>query len=481
MRRLRNRLRGITLRNRLVAGFVATMFVLLTAAGGFVYWRVQLALDKSLDNTLQNAARVLAPHVSASGHLPRTSSALISVDGFQVVAPDGRVLDGEVRLGTEPILQRDLLLRAQVEPVRQDTGELLVDTHNPLRLYAVPVAAQQDGRPLVLIVAIDRAQQDEALRELLAQLSAAGFATLVVTSFVGGALARAALAPVERYRRGAAEIADGATELRLDVPEDRNDEITRLGHTLNGMLDALEHALERERRFLNDASHELRTPLTLLISRVQLTQRRSRSVAEHEVALDEIATDLSRLTALADQLLDLGTQAPSHGSTDLTAVAQRVVATRTTLAPHGSAYDAPGALMAQDAAPVEVDLDPLSLERLLDNLLDNAALHGVPPVVVGVGQVGRWARLTVTDRGPGIAPDVLTTATERFARAPEARNRPGSGLGLSLVSALVTASGGELRLCSAGRHHRSSAGCPEPCDHGAAMTVTVFLPLSATT
>ena len=83
--------------------------------------------------------------------------------------------------------------------------------------------------------------------------------------------------------------------------------MTRLGSTLNGMLDALETALQHERRFTQDASHELRTPLTLLSTRVQLALRRERSPAEHEAILRELGRDIGELAALADQLLDIST------------------------------------------------------------------------------------------------------------------------------------------------------------------------------
>jgi signal transduction histidine kinase len=76
-------------------------------------------------------------------------------------------------------------------------------------------------------------------------------------------------------------------------------------------------------------------------------------------------------------------------------------------------------------------------------------------------------------------PDLLATATERFARAPEARTRPGSGLGLALVATLVTDAGGELRLCHAGRHDSTGRAAPVPCVHDDAMTVTVLLPGSS--
>ena len=72
--------------------------------------------------------------------------------------------------------------------------------------------------------------------------------------------------------------------------------------------------------------------------------------------------------------------------------------------------------------------------------------------------------------------ELLATATERFARSAEARSRPGSGLGLSLVAAIVTAAGGQLRLCYDGHHQAVGLQVPTPCAHGGAMTVTVLLP-----
>jgi two-component system, OmpR family, sensor kinase len=476
------RISRIPLRHRLVAGFAATMLVLLTAAGAFVYWRVQFALDRSLNGSLDDAARELAPLVTPAGRLPADSATLARVDGFQVLTPDRRVLGHDTRLGDDPVLGKALLRRALTSPVRADTGDFLPAARRPLRLYAIPVRFAGSTRRLVLVIAAPRAQRDEALRELLLQLTAAGLGILVLTSVVGDLLARAALRPVETYRRRAADIAAGATDLRLDVPVGRDDEITRLGHTLNGMLDALSEALERERRFINDASHELRTPLTLVTSRVQLMLRRPRSVAQHEAALAEITEDLTRLTRMADELLELGSGHEPTGAGiphDLAAEAADMVRVRGSLAPAGSFYAAPGVVALHAHGPVPVDLDGVAIRRILDNLLDNAALHGSAPVTVTVDRVDGWGRLQVADCGDGMPPDLLATATERFARSPAARSRPGSGLGLSLVATLVTTAGGQLRLCHAGHHHRVGTPVAVACRHDQAMTITVLLPPTA--
>jgi signal transduction histidine kinase len=335
----------------------------------------------------------------------------------------------------------------------------------------------------VLVVAARRDHRDEALLELLGQLAAAGLGALLVTALVGERLAKFALRPVEVYRGQAEEIAGGASGVRLDVPEERDDEVTRLGHTLNAMLDQLEEALDRERHFVNDASHELRTPLTLLSTRVQLARRRARTVAEHEAILAEIETDVVRLTRLAEQLLHVGTRTEgAEESCDLAAVVSAEVSRRAALPADGVAASAVRLFASEE--PVEVALGEVQVAQVLGNLLDNAARYGAPPVDVRVDEVEvagepRYGRLTVTDAGPGMDAELLATATRRFARSAESRPHQGFGLGLSLVETIVLDAGGELRLCHGGRHESFGSSEVGACEHDGAMTVTVLLPLAA--
>jgi signal transduction histidine kinase len=118
----------------------------------------------------------------------------------------------------------------------------------------------------------------------------------------------------------------------------------------------------------------------------------------------------------------------------------------------------------------------MPVTQLLDNLLDNAALHGRPPVLLSVDVVDRAGRLIVADKGEGMDAGMLAAATQRFTRSAASRSRPGFGLGLSLVEAIVSHAGGELRLCYAGTHQRFGHPYPVACRHSDEMTVTVLLP-----
>lgn len=462
----RPRLRSLPLRARLVAGFVAAMLVVLSAAGAFLYWRVEYGLDSQLDATLAQAEDVIRPLIGPDGTLRSAIRADATGVGWQVLGPDGAVVaSGGLLAGRTPVPVTELRSGHRT----LDVGTILPISADPLR---ITVTSLGPGAAGYLVVAVSRSHRDESLRELLAQLLIAGFGALLVTAVVGDLLARAALRPVERYRVRAQEISEGSADLRLEVPEERDDEVTRLGRTLNDMLASLEAALLRERRFVDEASHELRTPLSLLRGRLQLARRRTRTVAEHEQILAELAVDTDRLVALADQLLDLG--APVAAGT-----ADAVEVVRSLAARHAAAGQAP-VVLRLPSRPAPVACAPEVLERIVANLVTNATRHGAEPISVGVSRHGAWTAVAVTDAGPGMSPELLERATERFARADDARGRPGAGLGLALVEHLVRAAGGELRLCSGGHHVSHGTATGLPCEHDDRMRVTVILPAPGT-
>ncbi len=136
-----------------------------------------------------------------------------------------------------------------------------------------------------------------------------------------------------------------------------------------------------------------------------------------------------------------------------------------------------------EAAPkaVYTRMDAITLERVVSNVVENAFTHGRPPVRVRARRppsdsADDWVVVEVGDLGPGMDPELLARATDRFTRAPEARARPGAGLGLSMVEQLVTDVGGEVRLCHQVTHTDHGPRAPVPCDHPSTMTVSILLP-----
>ena len=221
---------------RLVLAVAGTMAVILLATGALVFWRVQYALNRQLDQDLAAYQQVIERAVGTGSRPPTDTPG----QSYQVYDARGRVIGGNARTR---LVDRETVARAATgTEQREDVGNIFPPTDHPYRVVARRV--ETTGAPVVVASAISKAKHDEALRELLVQLAIADLITLVAASLVGYGTARAALNPVERYRV-AAEKADGATVLPVDPGKD--DEVTRLGHTFNALLDRIRRANERER------------------------------------------------------------------------------------------------------------------------------------------------------------------------------------------------------------------------------------------
>jgi signal transduction histidine kinase len=242
-------------------------------------------------------------------------------------------------------------------------------------------------------------------------------------------------------RRRAAAVTAAETSGRLPVPPG-NDELARLGTTLNEMLARLETAFARERAFVADASHELRTPLAILRMELELALRGRHTRAELEAAVQSAAEETDRLSRLAEDLLviarsDQGRLPVRPEPLDADDVLRRVAGRFQTRA------RAEGRPLAPAPAPgVVVKADPARLEQALANLVDNALRYGDGTVALSVRRQDGAVELHVSDEGPGFPPAFLPRAFERFSRADEARSGGSAGLGLAIASAVALAHGG---------------------------------------
>jgi len=390
-----------------------------------------------------------------------------------VLEPDGRVLSATTGAAGRTLLTSSQASMAAVRPLTITPGHLLTGGRRRVRVYAFPLAGGSVG-----VIAVPTATRDEALRELLAQLSIANGLALALAGLIGYRLARAALLPVEGYRRDAEAIANGDRGVRLVVPDGVDDEITRLGHTLNRMLDAEEASIRAQRQFVADASHELRSPLTHLRTRLELAQRQPRSLAEHVETLAEASVDTERLAVLAEQLLNLEQASsgplPDADSCDVAAVVNGwCQATRLDPDRHWSVHVPPG--------PAAL-IGPTQLTQIVTNLVENAVRHGAGDIVIAAHLAESCWTLQVTDQGESLDPTFVPHAVDRFRRADTSRTTPGNGLGMALVHALVHQAQGELRMCRAGHHtfppaRFSAVACRHPAT---GTTVSVLLPALVT-
>ncbi len=296
--------------------------------------------------------------------------------------------------------------------------------------------ALQIARPLG---EVDRTLDRLAL--VLVLVSAGGIA---LAAALGRLVARTALAPVARLT-GTVEHVAQTSDLtqRIDVAPGGNDELSRLAHSFNVMLAALESSLGRQRQLVADASHELRTPLTSLRTNIEVLAR-SPDLAEADRGrlLDDVVEQLDELGGLVGDLVELAReQEPAAEMEDVRFDA--LVAAAVTRA--GRRAGAPAFAMELD--PCIVRGVPARLDRAVANLLENAAKWSPPGADVEVAL--HDGELTVRDHGPGIPASDLPRVFERFYRAPSARGQPGSGLGLAIVRQVAELHGGRVEAQAA--------------------------------
>ncbi len=436
---------SLPIRVRVTLAFAGAMAVVLAVVGVAVYVRFAAQLDATFDQGLRSRAGDISSLIQQRDSALSAPGASVLVERnesfAQILDADGSVVDASAKLQAAPLLSPARLRRA----ARQTfifTRSNPFERDEPARLLATPVTAR--GRRLVVVVGAGADDRNSELASLALLLAIGGPVALLLASLAGYGVATAALRPVDAMRRKAEEITDEDPGERLPVGA-ADDELARLGSTLNGMLARLEDAVRRERAFVADASHELRTPLAILKTEIELALRGERPATELRDALRSAAEETDRLAELADALLtiaraDDGRLALSTARVDLPkllgCVRERF---------RSRAADDGRRIAIDDEPAASVTADPRRIEQALDNLVENALRHGAGTIHLSAAARDATVALDVRDEGDGFAPDFLPAAFERFSRADPARARGGTGLGLAIVRTIARAHGGEAR------------------------------------
>jgi two-component system OmpR family sensor kinase len=435
--RSKERLRRLPIRAKLTLAYTGAVAVMLSVIGLFLYVNFKSGLDAGLNTTLQSRADDVAAVVRQEGvaGLGRHRALLAGGDlATQVLDQRGRVLFSTAEGDATPLVSPARVRQA-------GSGSVYIDRRERERF----LVRRGPEAGTVLVVRASLAQRERALELLDAALLVGGGLTLLVMATAGYTLARAVLRPMEAMREAAAAISDIDPTARLPLPP-AEDEVHRLGVTLNGMLARLEQSRDRERKFFSDASHELRSPLTILKTEVEIALRKDNPPDALRAALRTAGAEADRLVNLAEDLLlvarsDSGAMELDRRTAPASEVMQRVERRFRV-----RARESGRALTVADGQEVPLDVDVPRVEQALSNLVENALRHGGGAIELVARTDDGHAELHVLDDGPGIPPEFIPHAFERFTRAQTGRTGGGTGLGLSIVELIADAHGGRAGI-----------------------------------
>ncbi len=435
------RLRRVGIRARLTFVFAVGMSVALGVGALALHSRFTAGLREAQEASLRSRAQSLLVALEGPGSTIEGGPSIGAPDEAfaQILGPDGSVQHTSDGISTSALLAGDEVAGVG-DSLFIERAVLTEEEAEDSLLLAVPMG---DGP--VLVVGSSLGDSTEASDRLALLLAigvplAVALATLAAWWVAGGALR-----PIERLRTQADEMAVGGLHVRLS-PGPAPDEVGRLGQTLNQMLDRLQEAVERERRFVDDASHELRTPLANLKAELDLALRGTRSPREMEAALLSAAEESERLSRLAEDLLVIararrGELPIRPEPLDLSAAVGDAVRTF-----EARARDT--GVRLEVTGQARATADPDRLRQMVGNLLDNAIRHSPHGGLVGVRISGRdgVATIAVEDEGEGFDPELNATAFEPFTTGTSAGGaRAAVGPGPTLVTPPPAPHGGSFR------------------------------------
>jgi signal transduction histidine kinase len=312
------------------------------------------------------------------------------------------------------------------------------------RLYTVVLTSVETGEPIYYQISESLIPMNSELNRLTRTLLTMIPIALLIAGGGGMFLTGRALAPIREVTAAAGRI--GVEDLSERLPVRGKDEFAKLEETFNGMLERLESAFERQKRFVADASHELKTPLTVIKANSSLALADPDLAPDYRETLVEIDQAADRTSRLVQDLLLLART--DHGQLPLKE--NEVVASKLFAGALAEARK-----LHPEAAAITLEVgnecfwgDAHLLHRLLLNLLDNALRH--TPKTGGVTLTAHASGFVVRDTGEGVSEEHLGHLGERFYRVDSARARTGggTGLGLAISRAIAEAHGGKLELQS---------------------------------
>src|SRR3989454_1851037 len=464
-----------SLRGRLLIGVISLVVLGLLISSAVTYLTMQHFLVQRLDDQLSNGRAAARGVLGGPGPSRGASDQFPIGTVVELLAPDGSRVQEPLRYDFPSSTSNALPVIPKPLPASTEKSPAMVTLAGTggVSHYRAAIWPEDSfhGNYVVLTIPMDDVLSTlNQLLQLELLISLGVVAAMAVLALL---IIRISLRPLEKMGAVAQDIAAGDLSRRVE-PATPKSEIGRLGLALNGMLSQIESAFaertasnRRLRRFVADASHELRTPLTSIRGYSEMLRRgAAESLEDAELARRRIEEESIRMTGLVDDMLVLARldqgRPLEQEPVDLQAIATDAVADARVVAPQRE-------IKLTSSGTVVVTVDDTRLRQVLGNLVRNAIVHTPPqtPIDVTLSTQDSIAKLSVADHGPGLSAEELDRIFEPFYRADPSRGRDsgGAGLGLSIVSAVVTAPGGHVKV------HETDGG---------GATFEVELPLAGT-
>jgi signal transduction histidine kinase len=462
----------MSLVNRVSAFFLIALASALAGFSVLLYGIVERNLTKQFDDRLHSAIKTLIAAVDdrwdhvkweESDHTVAIGAEAGPEDiRWAVFSEDGRTADHSGNLTSQE--ERDLAEVIRFELGRDSTDpEGTVHTHieRGNRQYLTAQRAAESPKPaeerasdeysrLGIAVMLSNVSLARNLHELALLVGVLSVGTFLLAAIAGRWYCLRALQPVRVMAERARSV--NAADFRIRLPvTNQQDELTELARAFNSLLDQLQGAFERQKRFTGDAAHQLRTPLTVLQGQIDVALRRPRTPEEYHRTLALLREQATEMHQAVEGLLFLARaegegHPPAFEEGEVGSWLQRQTE-RWSLHPRRED------LVLEAEPGLRLSTSWALLNQLLHNLVDNALKYSPPGsrVLVKAARRGDEAVLTVQDHGAGISKEDQPVIFEPFFRSISARRSgvPGVGLGLPIVQRIAQALQGRIEFESA--------------------------------
>ncbi len=428
---------------RLVIIYLAVFAMSVGAVLAYVYWNTALLIERQLEETVRAEFQSFNQEFRSGGmeglvEAIRTRSRGANDAVYLVTNFMGRRLAGNL----DGIPERAVKGAGWIE------FTYAVETLDGIERRQARAYHTQLDNGAVLLVGRD-IEEKRRFADLVRRALLLALVITILLGIAGGLLmSRNFLRRIDAITATSRTIMGGDLSRRVPV-SGSGDELDRLSVGLNEMLDQIQRLMTGMREISGNVAHDLRTPLTRLKARVEGALR-STTDPENARVLKKTLEEADHLLATFNALLSIARTEAGQAGEELKATDLEALVTELAELFAPLVEEAGGKLVVQTAGAVTVLADRQLLAQAISNLIDNALKHGVaangkgPEILLALSSDPREATIAVADRGPGVPMADRARILERFVRLDEARSRPGSGLGLSLVQGIVRLHGGKL-------------------------------------